>query len=69
MRKCNRCDTEMKEGFAIQASGILFGGIEITRGAGLIAKSIGQPKVAICPECGEVSLYIENMSEISKRKK
>ena len=66
MRKCHRCDIEMQEGFAIQASGVLFGGIEITRGTGLLAKSIGKSKVAICPVCGEISLYIGNINDISK---
>ena len=67
MRKCHRCDAEMQEGFSLQASGVLFGGIEITHGTGLFAKWNGKPKVAICPECGEVSLYIGNINDISKR--
>lgn len=66
MRKCHRCEAEMQEGFSILASGVLFGGIEITSGTGLFAKWSGKPKAAMCPKCGEVSLYIENINDIPK---
>ena len=69
MRKCYRCATEMVEGFEIQVPSELFGAVKIIDGAGLFAKVIAKPKVAICPECGEVSLYIENVNDISKSKK
>ena len=30
---------------------------------------IGEPKVAICPNCGEVSIYLENMEKLKNNEK
>jgi predicted RNA-binding Zn-ribbon protein involved in translation (DUF1610 family) len=35
----------------------------------MFAKRIEKPKVAICPECGEVSIYVSNVGEVTKNKK
>ena len=32
----------------------------------IIPKSIGKTKACICPKCGEVSLYIENLEKLKK---
>jgi hypothetical protein len=55
----------MVEGFDIKVEGAGYG-IKISDGTGIFAKRIEKPKVAICPECGEISLYIENINDISK---
>lgn len=68
MRTCYRCSIEMIEGFDIKVEGGGYG-IKISDGTGIFAKRIEKPKVAICPECGEISLYIENINDISKSKK
>ena len=50
MRKCLRC-----AGYGIIMSSDenkLFGG------------RIGKPKVAICPKCGEVSIYVEDVEKL-----
>jgi hypothetical protein len=60
MRTCCRCNIKMVEGFDIKVEGGGYG-IKISDGTGIFAKRIEKPKVAICPECGEVSLYIENI--------
>jgi hypothetical protein len=65
MRTCYRCKTRMLEGFDVKVEGAGYG-IKISDGEGIFAKRIEKPKVAICPNCGEISLYIENVSEISK---
>ena len=31
----------------------------------LIPIEIGKPKVAICPECGEVSIYLEDLDRLN----
>lgn len=67
MRICRQCQAEMTEGFDIKVEGAGYG-IKIAEGTGIFAKRIEKPKVAICPKCGEISLYIENMDEISGRK-
>lgn len=30
----------------------------------IFAGRIGKPKVAICPNCGEISIYIENTDDL-----
>lgn len=67
MRTCFRCSIEMVEGFDIKVDNTGYG-IKISDGTGIFAKRIEKPKVAICPECGEISLYIENTYGIAKSK-
>lgn len=65
LRICKQCQEVMLEGFDIKVEGAGYG-IKISKGTGVFAKRIEKPKVAICPKCGEVSLYIENIDEINK---
>jgi len=65
MRICRQCQSEMIEGFDVKVEGAGYG-IKIAKGNGIFAKRIEKPKVAVCPKCGEISLYIENLGEISK---
>jgi len=44
-------------------------GIKIASSTGIFAKRIEKPKVAICPQCGEISLYIENLDEVKNTRK
>lgn len=67
MRICNRCQCEMTEGFDVKVEGAGYG-IKIASGTGIFADRIEKPKVAICPKCGEISLYIENVDKISRSK-
>ena len=61
MRKCIRCGAEMKEDFVITSGyGI------VIRPAGKSLKSV-KPKVAICPECGEASIYVEELDKIMEK--
>jgi hypothetical protein len=65
MRKCVRCETEMKEGCAIKVGGTGRGIVMSTNeNALLYGGRIGTPKVAICPKCGEVSIYIEDVDKL-----
>lgn len=65
MRICRQCQSEMIEGFDVKVEGAGYG-IKIAKGTGIFAKRIEKPKVAVCPKCGEISLYIKNLGEISK---
>jgi hypothetical protein len=56
----------MKEGFEVKVEGGGFG-IKIFGGKGVFAKRIEKPRVAICPKCGEISLYIENPDGIESK--
>lgn len=64
MRKCIRCGNEMKEGCTIKIEGAGYGIVMSTNENKLFGGRIGNPKVAICPECGEVSIYIENLEKL-----
>lgn len=64
MRNCIRCGSEMIEECAIKVEGAGYGIVMSTDENKLFAKRIGKPKVAICPECGEVSIYIENVEKL-----
>ena len=35
----------------------------------LFGGRIGKPKVAICPKCGEVSIYVEDIEKLNNEKK
>jgi len=66
MRICPQCQSEMVEGYDIKVESAGYG-IKISKGTGLLAKRLEKPKVAICPKCGEVSMYIENLKDISNK--
>ena len=63
MRICHHCHIEMLEDFNVKVEGSGYG-IKISKGTGMFAKRLGKPKVAICPLCGEVSMYLENLEDL-----
>lgn len=59
MRICIRCGTEMKEDCALKIEGGL-NELQICKDADAwFGGRIGRPKVAICPRCGEISIYAD----------
>ena len=65
MRLCIRCGSEMKENCAIKIEGAGYGIVMSSDENKLLGGRIGKPKVAICPNCGEVSIYIENTKSLT----
>lgn len=63
MRICVRCGNAMKENCAIKIEGGAYG-IVMATDEKLFGNRIGKPKVAICPECGEVSMYVEDLTKL-----
>lgn len=55
----------MIEGFDIKVEAGA-NGIKLSIGDGFFAPRFEKPKVAVCPQCGEVSLYIENLDKLGK---
>jgi hypothetical protein len=55
----------MIENCDVKVEGVAYG-IKISDGTGIFANRIDKPKVAVCPKCGEVSLYIENTAAFRK---
>ena len=64
MRTCVRCGTEMKENCTIQVEGAGYGIVMSSDESKLFSGRIGKPKVAICPKCGEVSIYVEDVEKL-----
>ena len=62
MRKCIRCGATMKENFIVNARESL-----VVRPKGFTMKQV-KPNAAVCPNCGEVSLYIDitDMAKLEK---
>lgn len=58
-RTCTRCGTMMKSGYelGIKGSGMT---VKLKEEDVLIGKGISRLKAAVCPECGEVSIYLED---------
>lgn len=66
MRKCLRCGSEMKEGCAIKVEGAGYGIVLSDDATKLFSSRIGKPNVAICPKCGEVSIYLEDVDKLKE---
>lgn len=67
MRKCLRCQSEMIEDHGLKIENILMAGVasvRLSRGQGVTSDSLEKIKAAVCPVCGEVSLYIEKLDKI-----
>ncbi len=64
MRKCLRCGTPMKENCAVKVQGAGYGIVLSSDENKLFGGRMGTPKVAICPNCGEVSIYLENPEKL-----
>ncbi len=68
MRTCIRCQTNMIENCGIKAKGAY--GIEIwTPVSKWWGGGIEEVKEAVCPNCGEVSIYIEDVSKLKENEK
>ena len=53
------------EDCAVKVEGAGYGIILSSDEAKLFGGRIGKPKVAICPKCGEVSIYLEDVSKLN----
>lgn len=62
MRRCPRCDVEMREGFLLreERAGRPIGLYK----TGKIFGEVDYLKAAVCPNCGEVSLYLPNVAQL-----
>lgn len=64
MRKCLRCGAAMKEDCAVKVAGAGYGIVLSSDSRKIFGGRMGEPKVAICPDCGEVSLYLEQVEKL-----
>lgn len=65
MRKCIRCDIPMKENFDVKVEGAAYG-LKITE-QGIFKDNLGKVKAAVCPECGYLELYLDDVSKIKDK--
>lgn len=67
MRKCLRCQHEMIEDYGLKIESVILAGIapvKLSKEQGVFSDAIEVIKAAVCPACGEVSLYIEQLDKI-----
>lgn len=62
MRICNNCQTEMAD---------LMLSVAYNRWAVAVrkdenSKNLGHVKCAVCPKCGEISLYLQDLTKLNK---
>lgn len=65
MRMCIRCGEAMQENCAIKVEGTGYGIVMSTKKDAMFRGRIGIPNVAVCPKCGEVSIYMADTSKLS----
>ena len=69
MRKCIRCNNEMETGYGLKVSNLtVMGTVLLAKGNSILSDELGRVKVAICPKCGEISLYFDDFDKIEKYK-
>lgn len=64
MRKCIRCNQEMIENLEINVSNGGYG-IDVKE-KGIFKNSLGRIKCAICPKCGYIETYLDELTKINK---
>ncbi|MGM9947591.1 nucleic acid-binding protein [Floccifex sp.] len=65
MRKCIRCQCEMKENFDIKVEGAAYG-LKIPE-PGIFKGNLGKVRVAICPNCGYLEFYLDCVDKIQEK--
>ena len=62
MRECIRCKTEMVEDLIVRDSDDA-SRLVITTDK-FFAKTLGKVKAAVCPNCGEISIYLDDTTKL-----
>lgn len=61
MRQCIRCKAEMVENLIIRTGEA---GNVIVSTNKFFGKNLGKVNAAVCPECGEISIYLEDTTKL-----
>jgi len=64
MRECVRCQAEMLDAKFVDVMNSAPTAVVVTVGA--MYRHLGATSCAVCPKCGEISLYIEDLSRINR---
>lgn len=65
MRECIRCKSEMVEQCDLKVQGAGYG-VVLTSNEKIFSERLGKPKIAICPNCGEISIYMDDVNKLKK---
>lgn len=65
MRKCIRCECEMRENYDVKVEGAAYG-LKITE-PGIFKDNLGKIHAAVCPECGYLEFYVEDTAKMNKQ--
>ena len=63
MRKCEKCGASMKMDLRLKVGGGGYG-IVVRVDEKQKATIIDDVKVAVCPECGNIEMYLENLTNL-----
>ncbi|MGL5415904.1 MAG: hypothetical protein ACRDAU_09620 [Clostridium sp.] len=65
MRKCLRCNEEMIEDYMLKTENMTaMASVVLAKGSGIFSDSKGKVKAAVCPNCGEVSIFFDKLDKI-----
>ena len=62
MRKCLRCNSEMKEDYDVKVEGAAYG-LKITK-PDIFKENLGKVHVAVCSNCGYLEFYLEETDKV-----
>ena len=65
MRKCLRCDEVMIEGYMLKTENLTAqASVVLGKGTGILSDTKGKIKSAVCPKCGEISIFFDKLDKI-----
>lgn len=65
MRKCLRCEETMIEDYMLKTENLTAqASVLLAKGSGIFSGARGKVKAAVCPKCGEISIYFENVDKL-----
>ncbi|MBC5630785.1 hypothetical protein H8S20_18180 [Clostridium sp. NSJ-6] len=66
MRKCLRCDEVMIEDYMLKTENLTaVASVVLGKGGGIFSSNTkGKVKAAVCPRCGEISIFFDELDKI-----
>ena len=65
MRKCIRCEFEMRENYDVKVESGAYG-LKITK-QGIFKGNLGKVHVAVCPKCGYLEFYLGDTDKLKNQ--
>ena len=66
MRKCLRCDEIMIEDYMLKTENLTsISSVVLGKGNGVFSDNKGKIKAAVCPKCGEISIFFDKLEKIN----